>query len=136
MPDAVRVKGLAEFSRSLRKVDADAPKGLRLAANECADFLIGKTRPLIPRKTGKAAASLTARSTRTAVRISMGGKRAPHMPWLDFGGRVGRNRSVRRPFIKEGRYLYPTYHANKAQFEKILQDALVGVARGAGLEVS
>lgn len=135
MADLVKVQGLAEFSRALRKLDAEAPKGLRLAANEAANLLIGKTRPLIPRRTGKAAASLKAKSTRTLVRVSMGGPRAPYMPWLDYGGRVGRKKSVVRPFIKEGRYLYPTYHANRDEFERVLRTALVKVAQGAGLEV-
>lgn len=136
MAEPVRVQGLREFGKSLKQLDADAPKGLRLAANEAAGLLIDKTRPLIPRKTGKAAGSLKARSTRTMVRVSMGGPRAPHAAWLDFGGRVGRNRSVSRPFIKEGRYLYPTYHANHDEFERVLQTALVKVARGAGMDVS
>src|SRR5690349_2882657 len=70
------------------------------------------------------------------VQIEEGGTVAPYAPWLDFGGTVGRGRrstvrievsrgasgrvstrrqnlgsrgsgSVVRPFIKDGRYLYP-----------------------------
>jgi hypothetical protein len=130
------VRGLAEFSRSLRKVDSEAAKGLRVASNEAADFLINATRPKMPSRTGAARKSLKARSTRTAVRVSMGGPRAPYVPWLDFGGHVGRGNSVRRPFIKEGRYLYPTFHANRDQFQQILQESLVRAAESAGLEVS
>lgn len=136
MIEKVSVVGLAEFSRALKRMDSEAPKGLRLAANEAAQHLIDSTRPKMPSRTGKARQSLKARSTRTAVRVSMGGPRAPYTPWLDYGGRVGRGNSVRRPFIKEGRYLYPTYHQERATFQGILQDALVKVAEGAGLEVS
>jgi len=131
----VSVEGLAEFQRGLRKLGNNLPKGLRIALNGCADFLIAKTQPLIPRKTGAAAKSLKARSTQKAVRIAVGGRRAPYYPWLDFGGKVGRKNSVERPFYKEGRYLYPTLRKHKDDFTDIMQGAILGVARDAGLDV-
>lgn len=131
----VIVEGLAEFNRGLRKLNSDLPKGLRIALNGCSDFLIAKTVPLIPRRSGAAARSLKARSTRTSVRIAVGGKRAPYYPWLDFGGKTGRRKSVERKFYKEGRYLYPTLRKNRDEFTKIMESALIGVARGAGLDV-
>lgn len=135
---AIQITGLAEFARGLRKLDADAPKALRVALNGAADLLISEARKPIPRRTGRAAASLTARSTRTAVRVASGGRRAPYYPWLDYGGAVGRGRSVKRAFLKEGRYLYPTYFRLKAsgEFETALSGALVAVAEAAGLEVT
>lgn len=135
MAELVRVVGLAEFQRALRKLDAEAVKGLRLAANRSAEFLIDKVKPKVPRRSGRAAASLKPRSTRTAVRIAAGGPRAPHYPWLDFGGGVGPGKRSRRPFYSDGRYLYPTYHENKPQFQRILEAAIVEVAESAGLEV-
>ena len=38
MIEKVGVQGLKEFNRALKKLDADAPKGLRLAMNEAADY--------------------------------------------------------------------------------------------------
>jgi hypothetical protein len=131
----VDVKGLKEFNRSLKSLDSDLPKATRIALNGCSDFLIAKTRPQIPRRSGRAANSLKAKSTRTSVRIGVGGRTAPYYPWLDFGGRVGRGRSVARPFYSEGRYLYPTLRRNRDEFTKIMQGAILEVARGAGLEV-
>lgn len=133
--EVVTVSGLVQFRKGLRQLDSNLPKGLRVALNESSTFLIDKTRPLIPRRTGRAADSLKARSTQSAVRVGIGGKRAPYYPWLDYGGSVGRNNSVKRPFLKEGRYLYPTFRDHRAEFQKILESALVDVARGAGLEV-
>lgn len=132
----IAVQGLREFASALRRMDAQAPKALRLVANACAEFLIGKVKPKVPRLTGRAASSLVARSTRTAVRIAIGGKRAPHYPWLDFGGSVGPKRSVRRPFYSDGRYLYPTYHDHRDDLESVLQDGLVDLAEDSGMEVS
>jgi hypothetical protein len=132
----LQVAGLKEFGRALGKLDSSLPKGLRVAMNGCADFLIGKTVPLIPRRTGAAASSLRARSTRGAVRIAVGGRAAPYYPWLDFGGRTGINRSVNRPFYKEGRYLYPTLRQHQSDFAEIMERALLGVAETAGLDVT
>lgn len=132
----VGIEGLAEFNRGLRKLDKDAPKGLRLALNSVADLLVAETRKHIPRRTGAAQASLKAQSTRTSARVAVGGKKAPYYPWLDFGGQ-GRvaGRPAHRQFIKEGRYLYPTLGRIRPDIEKALGQALVAVARDAGLEV-
>ncbi|HZO69204.1 MAG TPA: HK97 gp10 family phage protein [Kribbellaceae bacterium] len=135
MADAIKVDGLAEFSRSLKKLDTDLPKALRVALNEAADVVVSDAKRRVPTRTGRAQRSIKARSTRTAVRIAEGGTRAPYMPWLDFGGRVGRNRSVVRPFRKEGRYLYAAYFDRKAEFGEVLTRALLDVARQAGVEV-
>lgn len=135
MQAKISVEGLAEFNRGLRQLDADAPKALRIALNEAAELLISKTTPLIPRRTGAAAKSLKARSTRTSARVGVGGRRAPYYPWLDFGGRTGPNRSVVRPFYSEGRYLYPTLGRIRQQIEAKLGQALTAVARDAGLDV-
>jgi hypothetical protein len=131
----ISVTGLADFNRSLRRLDSEAPKGLRLALNAAAGTLIDATRPEIPRRTGAAAKSLVVRSTRTSARVGVGGKRAPYYPWLDFGGRTGRKRSVKRPFIREGRYLYPTLGRIKPKIMAQLADELDALAKSAGLDV-
>jgi hypothetical protein len=135
MEPKVGIKGLAEFQRGLKKLDSEAPKQLRIGLNSAADLLIDKTRPEIPSKTGAARASLKARSTRASARIGVGGKRAPYYPWLDFGGKTGRNKSVDRPFYKAGRYLYPTLGKVRPLILAGLDDSLRAVARNAGLEV-
>lgn len=131
----VAVEGLAGLNRSLRQLDSDAPKGLRLALNSSADILIAETRKEIPTRTGKARASLKAASTRTSVRIRVGGAKAPYYPWLDFGGRTGKNKSVNRRFYKEGRYLYPTLRRERAKFEDAITRALGDLARSSGLDM-
>jgi hypothetical protein len=133
--DAIRVEGLAEFSRNLKRLDAELPKALRIALNDVADVVVGYARPRIPRRRGRARASLRVASTRTRVRVRAGGKRAPHYPWLDFGGRVGRNRSVTRPFLREGRYLYKGYFEKRADMALVLERALLRVAAESGIEV-
>ncbi len=136
MEAKISIEGLAEFNRGLRKLDSDAPKQLRIALNEAADLLVQQTRPQIPRVTGNAAASLKAKSTRTSARVSMGGRKARYMPWLDFGGQGRRpGRPAARPFIREGRYLYPTLRQVRPEIERKLLESLTRVARDSGLDV-
>lgn len=136
MEAKISVEGLAALNRALRQVDAAAPKQMRLALNAAADLLVTKVQPLIPTRTGAARRSLKARSTRTSARISVGGRKAPYYPWLDFGGRTGPRRSVERPFYKEGRYVYPTLKRERPAIERILQQRLQAVVTDAGLDVS
>lgn len=134
MVEAIRIDGLREFNANLRRLDADLPKALRIAFNEAADLVVADARSDIPTKSGKAKASVKARSTRTAARIVGGGRRAPHYPWLDFGGRVGRGRSVRRPFLADGRYIYRAFYDNVDRLPEVLESALLDVVRQAGIE--
>lgn len=138
MIEPIRITGLREFNRSLASLDRQLPKAVRLAFNEAADIVVQDARPRVPRRTGRAAASLRAQSTRTAARVAAGGARVPYYPWLDFGGRVGRNRSVARAFLKEGRYIYKSYFAKRdsGEFQRVLARALSGVAVDAGFTVT
>ncbi len=135
MEQKIQVIGLSQVNRGLRAIDAEAPKQLRLALNEAAELLITKARPEIPAISGAARSTLKARSTRTSARIAVGGKKAPYFPWLDFGGQ-GRvkGRPAPRPFIAEGRYIYPTLRAVRPEIEQALQDAISAVISGVGLE--
>lgn len=132
----IKVVGLTEFRKGLRAMDRGLPKGVRLALNEAANTLIDATRPKIPRRTGAAAASLRAQSTQTTARVAVGGPKAPYYPWLDFGGRTGRRKSVVRPFYKEGRYLYPTLAQEREAIQGVMLKALTQLAQSNGIEVS
>lgn len=134
----VEVEGLRDFLKRLKQVDSNLPKAVRLAMNDAVQIVIDEAKPRIPRRTGRAAASVRAASTRTSSRIRAGGARAPYFPWLDWGGRVGRKRSVRRTYIPvTGRYLYRAYFKKRddGSFEAALEDALQKVARDAGIDL-
>ncbi len=131
----IQIDGLKETQKALKAIDKTAPKQLRIALNSVADLVISKGRPLVPRRSGAAQQSWKARSTRTESRVSYGGPKAPYMPWLDWGGRTGKNKSVKRPFMKEGRYLYPMISKHRAEIQGFAQEALEDVVREAGLDV-
>lgn len=135
MIDPIKIDGLAAFTRNLRRLDADLPKTLRVAMNDAAQVVVDWARPRVPRRSGRAARSLRVASTGRAVRVRAGGARVPYYPWLDFGGRVGRSRSIRRPFRREGRYLWAGYSSNRDEVRRVTERALLDAARSAGVEV-
>lgn len=135
MADAIAVDGLNQFVRNLKALDREVPKALRLAFNTAADVVVQDARAGVPSRSGKARGSVKARSTQTASRVVGGGNRAPYYPWLDFGGRVGKGKSVHRPFLKYGRYIYSSWYDNQPRYVKLLEDALLDAARSAGIEV-
>lgn len=133
--DPIRVAGLRELQAALKAVDGEAQKELRVIGNDAADLIVSGTQRLVPRRSGRARGSIRATSSQREVRISAGGARAKHYAWLDFGGSVGRGGSVKRPFIRKGRYLYPTYDRRKGALHARLVKGLVAVAERAGMEV-
>lgn len=132
----VEVTGLKEFRAQLKQMDAGLPKLIRVALNQASELVISYARPKIPRRSGRAAASLKVRSNQQQARIAAGGQRAPYYPWLDFGGKVGRGKSVDRPFYTEGRYIYPGLRANREEITTTMSTALTQLAHDAGLEVT
>lgn len=134
--DVVQVTGLAQFRRNLRELDRAAPRALRVAGNEAAQLVVDEARPTIPRKSGRAAASLKVRSSQAVVRVAAGGTRAPHFPWLDYGGRVGPNDSVVRAWEPDGRYVYPAFRRVRDEFTTVLERNLARVADETGVTLS
>lgn len=135
--ESIKVTGLREFQKSLKQMDADLPRQLRLVLNDAGQIIIDYARPRIPSRTGQARASVKLRSSQRAVRLAVGGSRAPYYPWLDFGGegRV-RGRPSHRPFLSGGRYVYAGLAAKRPEILEVMQTGLTDLARSAGLEVS
>lgn len=137
------VRGLKEVRGALRDVDKLLGPELRKGLNEVAEVVLETARPLVPVRKGKARASLKAGSTETAVQIKAGGAKAPYWGWLDFGGTVGKGRvsggvhkkattagSVKRPWIQEGRFIYPTLRKRRDDIEDKFYEVIDRVTQG------
>jgi len=136
MSDQIRIEGIAEFQRALRQVDKDLPKQVRIILNQAVTLVIDWALPRIPTRSGRARQSVKARSSQREARAVIGGKRAPYMPWLDFGGEGKvKGRPAPRPFIKRGRYLYQGLEHTQDDVTKIMEDGLRALAAGAGLDM-
>lgn len=137
MANEIRISGLREFKRSLKQLDSGLPKQVRIVGNQAAEIVVSAAKPRVPigpGKGGHAKSSVRVASTQSAVRVRGGGKRFPYYAWLDFGGRVGKNRSVRRPYIKKGRYIWAAYADNDQLVQARLISGLTDLAQQAGLE--
>lgn len=132
----IRVDGLRDLNKALKTLDRDAAKTMRLILNDAAQIVVSVAKPRVPSLTGVARGTLGVASTQTAARVKAGGTRAPYYPWLDFGGKTGKNKSVRRPFIKTGRYLWLAYDQESANIGKLIDKRMHALVTGAGLEVT
>ena len=135
----IELKGMREFRTALKRMDANLPKLLRVALNEASAVVIDYASSRFPRKSGRAAQSLKARSSQQEARVALGGRRAPYAPWLVYGGQ-GRiaGRPAPRLFIRKGRDFGP-YAALDHRSERITQimsDGLAQIGRDAGLEMT
>lgn len=133
MPMTIGVQGLNEFNWALKRLDKGLPKMTRIAMNGAAAVVVEYGQGRIAVRSGRARKTIKARSTRNLVRVVEGGPGARYVPWLDFGGRVGRRKSVVRKFYSEGRYLYPALYDKRDEIEQALTSGLETVAREAGL---
>lgn len=128
----IDVKGIKELQKSLRKMDADLPKQMRIVLNGASELVLDYARPRFPKRSGRAAASLKARSSQREARIALGGRRAPYAPGLDFGG----GRPQFPPYQRGGRYVYKGLEVNRDEITGLLEQGLTGLARSAGLETT
>lgn len=137
MVDNVRVeiRGLREFRGALQQIERELPRELAVRYLERARDLAGRVASQVPRLTGRAAGSVAPRPAASGAALVAGGARAPHFPWLEFGGAVGRNRSVRRELVPDGRWIYPTIAEAGDEIGQAAGDAVESVARRAGFEV-
>lgn len=136
MRPRIEVEGVREFQRSLRQMDAGLAKQLRVVFNDAAEIVVTHARPKVARRTGAAAASIKVRSSQREARLAAGGRKAPYYPWLDFGGAVGPGKSVKRDFVTEGRYIYPTVREQNVAIQQAMSDGLTRLATDAGLEMT
>lgn len=123
--DPIRITGLRDLQAAMKALDGESQKLLRTTLNEVAETVAAGARRRVPVRTGRARASVKASSSQREARVKGGGAKAAYYPWLEFGGKVGRKHSVRRPFVNGGRYIYPTYAANQDGITAGL-DAAVG----------
>lgn len=133
MADEIRVEGLAELRRAFRDLDKEAKKGLRLANKSASEIVAEAARAKVPVRTGRARASVRATATQSSASVKEGGAQAPYVPWLDYGGAVGRNKATVRPFVKGGRIIYPAVRENEQRVVESYDDAIHAAIRAAGL---
>ena len=134
----VRVRGGAKLLAELGVFGRSLPRVVKEAAKEAAKPVARDTKarmPSGPAKGGHVRSSVRVGVSRKGVALRAGGGRYPYYMWLEWGGRVGRNKSVHRARSQAGRYLYPSLVANRAGIERAMNRNIVAAARRSGLNV-
>jgi hypothetical protein len=136
MEPEIKVEGIKEVNKALRSISKDAQKELSKGMKEIAEGVAKSAASRVPARTGRAASSIKPRGSTKGAALAFGGAKAEHYPWLDFGGSVGKDKSVKRPFIKEGRYVYPAIRENKDKVIEQFDDLMGKLAEKHGLDSS
>lgn len=134
--EPIKISGLRDLQAGLKGLDGEAQKQLRLVLNGAATTVAHAAARRVPTRTGKARNSIRPASSQREARVKAGGAKAAYYGWRDFGGAVGRKKNTRLPFLEEGRYLYPAFHANRDSIYNGLQKSITDMLEGAGLEVN
>ncbi|MBO0743672.1 MAG: HK97 gp10 family phage protein [Candidatus Dormibacteraeota bacterium] len=100
----VQVHGLTELNRGARRLFDNIDQGAGAAFGSVADQVATMVRGRVPRLTGRLASSVVSDQADDAAQVAMGDG-VPYAGWIEFGGTRG------RPYIDQGRYLYPTAQA-------------------------
>lgn len=130
----IQVIGLRAFRTRVAACSRRQPNLMRLGLNAVGQTVVLEAQSRFPdalsddpynvaRRTGRLEGSLRARSTAREGRVVEGTEtRIPYAGWWEFGGPTRRsNRPPNRPFVKEGRVLYPAAKSPRVQ-EEIIRD--------------
>ncbi|MEA2538470.1 MAG: hypothetical protein QOF11_2704 [Chloroflexota bacterium] len=144
----VEVRGIRELNSAFKAVDAGLSRELKAAFWGIANAVVGKIQQRMPHDHGDAAGSVKPRATAKGAGIAFGGTKAPYMPWLDFGGSVGRGHvpgqawsgAIKRDWLGvpsgEGRYVYPAISEERGATAAAVDEAIAKVAKHAGFETT
>jgi hypothetical protein len=120
---AVTVVGMRALTKDLARA-TDPRAGellayLQQAGREAAEPVAGQTRSSQPRQTGALAGDVRVTSSRSGAAVRVGRARIPYAGPTDFGGYPGD-----RPYMADGRYLFPAAHALAASAARYYSDAM------------
>ncbi len=127
--EAIRIDGLRELSRALKKVEDGLQKEIPRRLKPIAERVAGIAAGRINSRSGRLAGSLRAFATQRAAGVRMGSARLPYAGPYEFGGYP-----EGRPFIPEGRAIYPTFKEQAPRVESEVVDVLNDLVRQAGLQ--
>lgn len=132
--EPVRIEGLRELQATLKALDGESQKQIRVVLNEAAGIVVRGAQNRAPVVTGAYRKSIKAASGQREASVKAGGAKVPYAGFLDYGGRVGKHKSVVRPFQRGGRYVYPAYYAQRENILAAIAAGLTRLVASVGLE--
>lgn len=132
----VEVDGIEAMRVALVLLAHEADAQLDEVGNDTAEAVANRTRLLMPFGSaagGHAKSSIEVeRFPGLRAEVKEGSARFPYVGWLDFGGFVGRHRSVHRPWLERGRYLFPSWATVRPDVEPSMHEHLREACRRSG----
>lgn len=140
MDQRIRVEGLKELSRTLRKLSdsKEFGKELRGANLKSAQVVASRAQSRAPVRSGRLRGSIRALAQQRGAQVKGGSKRVPYFGFIDFGGTIRfrtSSRRITRPYIKGGRILYPALAEKRQEVNNIFNEEVKKVMRKAGLQL-
>lgn len=138
----VRVEGLADLRRTLRKLEqVDDLAQLRDGMKAAADIVAQEAKSRVPVRSGRARDSIRATAGGNRAFVVGGKARVPYYGWLDFGSRTPRTGNPRRvgPWTgsgvgpDKGRFIYAAIDAKERQVTEAVEKAVADAMRRLGL---
>lgn len=126
MQAPIKVEGLKELQRTLGRLSKDAQKEVRAVNKSAAQIVADEAASRAPVRTGRLKRSIRALGQSRGATVKAGGARVPYAGWIEFGGRIPR---AVRPFIREGRFLFPALERNRRRIEQMYLRELESVLR-------
>lgn len=131
---SIEVSGLREMQARLRAADKAFPREIRITLNEITNVILlprvrakmerafvlplGNKKPSGKYRSGKLIARTRAVSQQRAGIVIEGSALQPYAGWWEFGGSTHSSRGFTdRPFINEGRTLYPALAESKPEIK-------------------
>lgn len=135
MDEAIRVTGLKELARELKRLNSDWPKELRLAAKQAAAIVATDARRRATSAggvLGKSAPSIKPGGTQRGAYVKIGGTSWPYALGAEFGSvRFRQFKPWRGSGEDAGYALYPAIRAKNAQVVDKFGDMLADLTRRA-----
>jgi len=131
--DRIYVKGLKEMRGALRNLGPEFVKELqrenKAVANEIGQEAGRAFAAAHPGGSGRSAATYRGLATQTSAKVAAGSARRLHVLGFDFGSNQGKNKKQFPPYVKGGRFLYPTIQRRSADLPERYGKVLDKVGR-------
>jgi hypothetical protein len=138
MAEGVRVQGLAELRRELRRISTELAGELRRFNLRAAQLVRDEYRhraPHGPHQGGgnvvPVAQSARATASQARAQVVIGGPRSPHAPPLEFGGTLRRHHSAARTTVHAQPALYPAIAATSDELVDVAAEEIDRLTRRA-----
>src|SRR5215471_15030131 len=120
---SVNVVGFDELVRGSRDLAGRISVKANSSLEGVARYRAGMVKAAVPRVTGRLAGSVDTTPVRDQYDVSIGSEAVLYAGWIEFGGTRG------RPYMPQGRYLYPIATADEGQVKATMEKTTATVVR-------